>query len=53
MGGSGAMNGMLYARVNAEDYNNWAESGNHGWRYEDVLPYFIKSEYNRDKEVQI
>lgn len=53
MGGTGAMNGMIYARGNAEDFNNWAKSGNSGWSYDDVLPYFIKSEDNRDKEVKL
>ncbi|XP_033229601.1 glucose dehydrogenase [FAD, quinone]-like [Belonocnema kinseyi] len=42
---------MLCVRGNAEDFNNWATLGNPGWSYEDVLPYFIKLEDNRDKEI--
>ncbi|XP_033229604.1 glucose dehydrogenase [FAD, quinone]-like [Belonocnema kinseyi] len=51
MGGTGAMNGLIYCRGNAEDFNNWARMGNLGWSYKDVLSYFIKSEDNRDKEI--
>ena len=51
MGGTNELNGMLYIRGNAEDYNKWAALGNTGWSYKDVLPYFVKSEDNRDKEV--
>ncbi|XP_033229609.1 glucose dehydrogenase [FAD, quinone]-like [Belonocnema kinseyi] len=51
MGGTAELNGMLYARGNAEDYDDWGKSGNPGWSYKDVLPYFKKSEDNRDKEI--
>lgn len=51
MGGTSSINGMLYVRGNKEDFDNWAKMGNPGWRYEEVLPYFIKSEDNRDKDV--
>ena len=35
---------MLYIRGQADDYNMWAQRGNPGWSYEEVLPYFLKSE---------
>lgn len=44
LGGSSAINGMLYVRGNPLDYNTWAQFGNRGWSYEGVLPYFRKSE---------
>ncbi len=44
LGGSSSINGHLYVRGQAEDYNSWAQEGNLGWSYEDVLPYFRRSE---------
>ncbi|WP_322050118.1 GMC family oxidoreductase [Paraburkholderia bannensis] len=44
LGGSGSINGMVYNRGQHADFNGWAERGNPGWRYEDVLPYFKKAE---------
>ena len=44
LGGSSSLNGLLYVRGQAEDYDHWAELGNLGWSYHDVLPYFKKSE---------
>ena len=44
IGGSTAINGMLYVRGQAADYDQWAQLGNRGWSFDDVLPYFRKSE---------
>jgi len=44
IGGSHSINGMLYVRGNAADYDGWAQLGCHGWSYADVLPYFKRSE---------
>ena len=46
MGGSSSVNAMVYTRGNYNDYNQWAQLGNAGWSYQDVLPYFKKSENN-------
>ena len=50
MGGSSSINAMLYIRGQAEDYNIWAQRGNTGWSYEDVLPYFIRAEQSNRLE---
>jgi choline dehydrogenase len=44
LGGSSCLNGMIYVRGAAADYDHWAYLGNAGWDYESVLPYFKKSE---------
>ena len=44
LGGSSALNGMIYIRGHRSDYDTWAYLGNGGWGYEDVLPLFKRSE---------
>jgi len=44
LGGSSSLNGLLYVRGQAEDYDRWQELGNQGWSFKAVLPYFKKSE---------
>ncbi len=46
LGGSSSMNAMLYVRGRPLDYDAWAAQGAPGWGYQDVLPYFIRSEDN-------
>jgi choline dehydrogenase len=48
IGGSSSINGMVYVRGHAEDYNYWAESGADGWSFPDVLPYFKRMEHWHD-----
>ena len=45
LGGSSSINGMLYVRGNPLDYDTWAQFGNRGWSYDQVLPYFRRSEH--------
>jgi len=44
LGGSSAINGLVYVRGNKLDYDTWAQMGNTGWSYDDVLPFFKKME---------
>jgi choline dehydrogenase len=46
LGGSSSINGLIYVRGQPQDYDHWAEAGNAGWSWRDVLPYFIRSESN-------
>ena len=46
LGGSSSINGLLWIRGQSNDYDNWRQQGNKGWGWDDVLPYFVKSENN-------
>ena len=46
LGGSSSINAMIYARGQPADYDHWADLGNDGWDYEDVLEYFKRAEHN-------
>ncbi len=44
LGGSSSINGMIYVRGQPEDFDHWAQLGNRGWSWDDVLPFFRKAE---------
>ena len=44
LGGSSAINGLLYIRGQPQDYNHWRQLGNAGWTWDEVLPYFMRAE---------
>ena len=46
LGGSSSINGLLWIRGQSNDYDNWRQQGNTGWGWDDVFPYFLKSENN-------
>ena len=49
LGGSSAINGMVYVRGHPSDYDGWAMRGDEGWSFRDVLPYFRRAEGHRDR----
>jgi len=48
LGGCSSINGMVYIRGQQQDYDHWHSLGNEGWSYDDVLPYFKRSEHRAD-----
>ncbi|MEL6958016.1 MAG: choline dehydrogenase [Pseudomonadota bacterium] len=46
LGGSSSLNGLLYVRGQPQDYDRWAQMGNQGWSWDDVLPLFKRAEAN-------
>lgn len=46
LGGSSSINGLVYVRGQAEDFDDWEAQGNTGWGWQDILPYFVRSETN-------
>ncbi len=53
VGGSSAINGMVYIRGLASDYDQWRQMGNEGWSFEDCLPYFRRLEAFADGETEL
>ena len=49
IGGCSSINGMIYMRGQSADYDGWQQMGNKGWGWDDVLPYFLKSEDHADR----
>ena len=48
LGGSSSINGLVYVRGHALDYDRWEEEGARGWAFRDVLPYFKRAEHRRE-----
>src|SRR5690606_17445257 len=46
LGGCSSINGMIYMRGQARDYDQWRQMGNIGWGWDDILPYFKRSEHH-------
>lgn len=53
LGGSSSINGLLYVRGQQQDYDRWAQMGNAGWSWDDVLPLFKRSETHEDGETEL
>ena len=51
LGGSSSINWMMYVRGSRHDFDAWEDQGCEGWGYDDVLPYFIKSEAMQDPQL--
>ena len=51
LGGTSSINGMVYFRGQPKDFDEWAALGNPGWSYQEVMPYFLRSENNEDYPV--
>ena len=49
LGGSSSINGMVFVRGQAQDYDTWAQLGNRGWSYREVLPIFRDMESFQDE----
>ncbi len=50
LGGCSSTNAMIYVRGNRSDYDGWAALGNKGWSYEEILPFFLRSEHHEQAE---
>jgi choline dehydrogenase len=53
LGGCTSVNGMIYMRGQAADYDRWRQAGNTGWGWDDVLPYFMKSEDHHGGQTEL
>ena len=53
LGGSSSINGLIYIRSQPEDYDYWAQLGNRGWGWDDVLPFFKRAERWTGEEAEI
>ncbi len=53
LGGSSSINGLIYVRGQPEDFDHWAQLGNRGWSWDDVLPYFKKAENWEGDETEV
>jgi choline dehydrogenase len=53
LGGSSSINGLIYIRSQPEDYDHWAQLGNRGWGWDDVLPFFKQAEKWTGEEAEI